>query len=222
MRRPSSELLKLLRRQLPLWGSEQKVLVVPNFQRSGHGCRNDAEHTACRAALARGELAMPQNYSALKACLAGKDCAVFDSEYNPTGQSSTDIGRWHKLGEGETMRIKCIRSERYEPFVTLRRDVDTPTFDERFSGYGKNKVQQLVHLRVAGFRFEVLGRGFLLHFPHAKSASKDKWLHSSAHRNVDRLFQTFEQEVRTRYQNVTQQSPLCGGGNRDNRRGRQG
>ena len=82
-------------------------------------------------------------------------------------------------------------------------------FDDRFNGYGKNKVQHLVHLRRAGFAFEVLGGGFLIHFPHAKSASKEKWLHSTAHRDVERLFATFEKEIENKYWNVTQRTPLC-------------
>ena len=41
-------------------------------------------------------------------------------------------------------------------------------FDERFVGYGKNKVQLLVHLRRAGYAFDVLGGGFVVHFPHVR------------------------------------------------------
>ena len=57
---------------------------------------------------------------------------------------------------GDTRRVACITSDRYEPFVALRKSARTPPFDERFVGYGKNKVQMLVHLRHAGFGFEVL------------------------------------------------------------------
>ena len=55
----------------------------------------------------------------------------------------------------------------------------------------------------------MLGRGFLLHFPHPKSAAKDKWLHTSAHQKVERLYQTFESEVAAKYKGVTQRTPLC-------------
>ena len=47
--------------------------------------------------------------------------------------------------------------------------------------------------RHAGYQFAVLARGFVIHFPHPKSASKQKWLHSNAHGRVEQLFSKFEQ-----------------------------
>ena len=85
----------------------------------------------------------------------------------------------------------------------------TPRFDERFFGYGKNKVQLLVHLRLAGFAFEVLARGFLLHFPHPKSAAKELWLHTSVHGATDRLFNEFRGALAAQYRNRTQLTPMC-------------
>ena len=77
------------------------------------------------------------------------------------------------------------------------------------TSYGKNKVQLAVHLRRAGFAFEVLGRGFVTHFPHQRSTAKHHWLHSNAHRRVDRLFGSFGRELASRYAGVTAQTPLC-------------
>ena len=53
------------------------------------------------------------------------------------------------------------------------------------------------------------GRGFLLHFPHPKSAAKDRWLHTSAHQKVERIYQTFEADVAAKYRDRTQRTPLC-------------
>ena len=70
---PSTELLPAILRQLSTWRGALKALVVPNFQRSGHGCRNEENPKACRAAFERGSIHMPTNFSALGACLTSKE-----------------------------------------------------------------------------------------------------------------------------------------------------
>jgi hypothetical protein len=55
----------------------------------------------------------------------------------------------------------------------------------------------------------VLGKGFLVHFPHPVSSSKQAWLHSSAHAAMDRLFRDFEDEMEARYEGVKPATPLC-------------
>lgn len=205
---PSVELLPLLRLQLTAWGERKRAVVVPNFQRSGHGCRAKGPY-ACREALSRGELSIPSTYTELAACAREHMCSVFDSEYNAAGQASTDVHAWRGLTAGAKMPVRCITSTRYEPFVVLRHSEETPKFDERFYGYGKNKVQLVVHLRMAGYAFEVLGKGFLCHFPHPQSAAKRTWLHSSAHAAMDRLFRQFVQEMSAKYADVKPATPMC-------------
>jgi len=61
--------------------------------------------------------------------------------------------------------------------VVLRRCSTTPPFAEAFTGYGKNKIQHIAHLRFRGFSFSVLPpQAFLVHFPHPTSRSKRSWL----------------------------------------------
>jgi len=53
-----------------------------------------------------------------------------------------------------------------------------PFYDERFVGYGKNKIQYFSHLRYMGYRFAVISPGanaFLIHNPHSISKSKTQW-----------------------------------------------
>ena len=155
---PSAELHLLLRGRLAEWTENAPLLalVVPNFQRSGHGCRNMADGSACRTSFDRGNISMASTLVELHECLRTQDCVIFDGEFNPQGQASTDVRAWRLMRAGDTRRVACITSDRYEPFVALRKSARTPPFDERFVGYGKNKVQMLVHLRNAGFAFEVL------------------------------------------------------------------
>ena len=47
-----------------------------------------------------------------------------------------------------------------------------PNYDERFHGYGKNKIELISHLRKAGYRFVILPEGFLIHNPHPESFAR--------------------------------------------------
>ena len=46
--------------------------------------------------------------------------------------------------------IECFRSNRYEPYVVISM-AQMPLYDERFAGYGKNKIQHVSHLRRMGY-----------------------------------------------------------------------
>ena len=49
-----------------------------------------------------------------------------------------------------------LHFSRYEPYLVVRAGPPTPLYDERFTGYGKNKIEHVTHLRWAGWRFAVL------------------------------------------------------------------
>jgi hypothetical protein len=111
---PSFELLPLLRRQLPPWGDKQKALVIPAFQRSGHGCRAKSE-SACREALVKAEMKVPGNFAELSACAKERLCSAFDSEYNSAGQASTNVNAWRGLTAGAKMPIRCDAASAWTP-----------------------------------------------------------------------------------------------------------
>ena len=50
-----------------------------------------------------------------------------------------------------------------------------PLFDERFAGYGKNKLDWISSLRDANFTFLAAKRAWIAHAPHAASDAKRKW-----------------------------------------------
>ena len=77
----------------------------------------------------------------------------------------------------------CFKSNRYEPYMVLPMTPMTPMFEEAFHGYGKNKIQHVVHLRYIGFEFSVISHAFVIHFPHLKSASRLTW---ESKRHTDR------------------------------------
>jgi Glycosyl-transferase for dystroglycan len=117
--------------------------------------------------------------------------------------------------------IPCFDSLRYEPYVVVRwcpittnENESTPTdhppkvspvapyYDERFHGYGKNKIQLISHLRIMGYQFNVLPQGFIVHNPHIESAAKDTWNNineNTLHHTMDALYQTFLHKLVEKY-----------------------
>lgn len=102
------------------------------------------------------------------------------------------LTRWARAAAALPYRVPCLDKVSWEPYLVLPAAANaTPTFDERFTGYGKNKVQWVQALRSAGFHFWVLPRGYLLHFPHKMSSSGRKWqANANDHRaRMDSLFE---------------------------------
>ena len=153
----------------------QHALVVPAFARevktectSSTGKEwNASTLDVCHR---EGE-AMPSNFDELKTCIMDKDCHIFD-RYNQDGHGTTDYRAWLMADSRSVRPIKCFLSNRYEPYVVLMKSPLLPRYEELFTGYGKNKIQHVVHLRYSGWSFSVLARSFLSHFPHHKSAAR--------------------------------------------------
>jgi len=138
---------------------------------------------------------MPKNFNELRTCIIARDCHIFD-RYNQDGHGTTDYRSWLKTESRSARAIKCFLSNRYEPYVVLRKSPRLPPYEEQFTGYGKNKIQHVVHLRYAGWSFSVLSHSFLAHFPHHKSASRVKWEGDAAsptdhRRAMDTLYRGF-------------------------------
>ena len=54
----------------------------------------------------------------------------------------------------------------YEPYVVVRKDANLPPFWEHFVGFGRNKLQWIEELFVAGYKFTVVPDVFVLHKWH--------------------------------------------------------
>jgi len=143
--------------------------------------------------------------------------------------SSTENGR---NGVVKTIRkIQCFDSLRYEPYVVIpwctptsisssslsnnNNNVQrpmTPYYDERFYGYGKNKIQHISHLRFRGVPFYILPQGFVVHHPHPESIVKQVWNDKKTnvlHHAMDTLYTGYIKELNAVYSNVHDVVPQC-------------
>ena len=72
----------------------------------------------------------------------------------PKGHSATDFNHWLQLGAAaEAYSVQ--HSNGFEPYVLVKRSSVLPRYDERFRGYGLNKVCHLVAMASAGYSFKV-------------------------------------------------------------------
>mmetsp|Transcript_4298 Transcript_4298/g.10057 ORF Transcript_4298/g.10057 Transcript_4298/m.10057 type:complete len:205 (-) Transcript_4298:3200-3814(-) len=132
-----------------------------------------------------------------------------------------DQDQHHSDRPGAFRKIPCFHAVRYEPYVVLEwcpsRSATAiaanegggsatvpaaPFYDERFYGYGKNKIELVSHLRWSGYGFEVLPEGFLIHNPHPESRTKERWndrKRNDLHSSMDRLYAKFTGELEAMY-----------------------
>ena len=126
--------------------------------------------------------------------------------------------------------LRCFHSNRYEPYVVVpwcptaasptspmpSNQPVSPYYDERFFGYGKNKIQMIAHLRMSGYKFSILPRGFVTHHPHPESSMKKEWskggekgnVSLNLHREMDTLYQKYWKQLLVKYKKVVK-TPMC-------------
>ncbi|CAH1791490.1 unnamed protein product, partial [Owenia fusiformis] len=85
--------------------------------------------------------------------------------YNGAGSDkhkATDYEFWFETSHSYEVTDYQIK---YEPYVVLRKHSQLPLYDERFVGYGMNKVSYLMELKAAGYTFIVLPNCWVSHIP---------------------------------------------------------
>jgi hypothetical protein len=71
------------------------------------------------------------------------------------------------------VRIPCIKTPTYEPYLVVRVCQSLPLFPEQFTGWGFNKVVWIkILLKKLGYQLWQVPRGFVIHVPHELSPSR--------------------------------------------------
>lgn len=170
------------------------ALVTPAFELIQYVCMNG--NTDC---FEKYRDQLPSTTKQLNKCRLEERCAQFYGTNAPDTHSTTDYQKWTTATEPYT--IPCFKNVRYEPYVILKKTPTTPLFEERFVGYGKNKIQHINHLRFAGYKFQVLPKAFVIHMPHMTSQSKRAWKtqHTGQRKAMNVLFRNFKRYLEKTY-----------------------
>lgn len=214
------------------------AIVIPAFERrllESEGDKKCKTLEECQEIMKQDKQFIPGNIQELKGKIVKDQCAVFQSNNNWEGHSSTDTSKWIKSSydtsssSSSKLRVlDCFQSLRYEPYVVIpwcalksnaekmiikRPGPKSPYYDERFFGYGKNKIQQIAHLRRRGYQFMVMPpTGFITHFPHPISSTKKTWNDRESfdlHAKMDKLYPRYLKELEEVYEHANVKTKLC-------------
>lgn len=120
--------------------------------------------------------------------------SMFRDQIWPQGHSPTDYSKW-KIS---TKSYKVDWKPEYEPFIVTSKSV--PRFDERFVGFGWNKVEHTMQLAALNYEFVVLPEAFVIHKFHSASYDIMKHRESLKYRAcIRQLRRTFLLELRANF-----------------------
>jgi glycosyltransferase-like protein LARGE len=153
------------------------VLVVPAFEMDDN------------------QTSVPRTRRDLETLWKQKIVKVF-AEHYPQGHRRTDFSRWF----GSSAPYVIQPENGFEPYIIALR-TGLPLYDERFRGYGWNKVSHLYELRHKGAAFIVLPDMFIVAYKHKRSSSSAHWVRTQGNRAPinQRLRRQFLHEVDERW-----------------------
>ena len=195
-----------LMRALPaaLLADARALFTPPAFTTSGANLQERILACTSSACIDR---VVPDSAEELSACASLEQCRRFCRPCE--GQSTANYSRWQATPaeEGAAPNTKCFLSHRYEPYLLVPATRKTPRFHEGFMGYGKNKIEWVQHLRIAGYSFQTLSReAFVIHVAHRESASNALWKQNIGRiqsRNTN-LYWSWMKHLSTRYSALAQ------------------
>lgn len=131
------------------------------------------------------DLAMSGKSAIIKGYKAGS-VDFFNAHDAPWGHGPTNTSRWIRLSNPIIYKVKY--EPKYEPFVILAKNI-APWADERFVGYGGNKIAYINQLKGMDFTFHVHPYAFSVHVPHHRTKAADIFVahKKSGHSTIEEL-----------------------------------
>lgn len=156
--------------------NRKKALVIPAFETQ------------------RYRFSFPSNKSELLSQLEIGELYTFRYHVWAKGHAPTDFKRWQNATSPYTIKWE----QDFEPYLAVSKNV--PLFDQRFVGFGWNKVSHIMQLDVEGYEFVVLPNAFMIHMPHAPSFDIAKFRSSSLYRRcLKTLKAEFQRDLSLKY-----------------------
>ena len=144
----------------------KKALVLPAFEITNRKQNLVMAQNYARNCIMLGKEGIRENY------LAGT-LDAFNGQDAPWGHGPTNTSKW--IGLTRPMTYRARYEPRYEPFLIMHRDV-APWADERFVGYGGNKIAFINQLNGTGVTFHVHPYGFVIHVPHVRTKAANSFV----------------------------------------------
>lgn len=111
------------------------------------------------------------------------------------GHDATNFAKWRTA----TTPYKILWEQDFEPYLIMAKK-DVVPYDERFVGFGWNKVSHVMELAALETEFVVLPNAFIIHFPHAPSLEIAKYRSSEQYRKCLRILKRdFVNDIQTKY-----------------------
>ncbi|KAM4667281.1 xylosyl- and glucuronyltransferase LARGE2 [Amazona ochrocephala] len=139
-------------------------------------------------------LTFPKSKAELLSMLDMGSLYTFRYHVWPKGHAPTDYAKWRTA----TVPYRVEWQPDFEPYVVVRRDC--PRYDQRFVGFGWNKVSHIMELDAQEYELLVLPNAFMIHMPHAPSFDISKFRLSAGYRScLQTLREEFHQDLSRRY-----------------------
>ncbi|XP_066490805.1 xylosyl- and glucuronyltransferase LARGE2 isoform X2 [Tiliqua scincoides] len=139
-------------------------------------------------------LTFPKSKAELLSMLDMGSLYTFRYHVWPQGHAPTDYAKWRTA----TVPYQVNWQPHFEPYVVVRRDC--PLYDQRFVGFGWNKVSHIMELDAQEYELLVLPNAFMIHMPHAPSFDISKFRLSSSYRDcLETLREEFHQDLSRKY-----------------------
>ena len=173
---PMYGLYEYLKEAIKILGADKRVFVVPAFE----------------TLLYRFKF--PENKDELLKMLDHGSIFTFRKHVWKVGHAPTNYAHWRNA----SIPYKVSWSPDYEPYVVVKSN--TQRYDQRFVGFGWNKVSYIMELDARRYEFVVLPDPFIIHLPHAPSRDISSHRKSRQYRDcLQVLKRDFKKDLLVRY-----------------------